>query len=195
MKKKIIIGIGAFVLIIIIGFIYLNYRNRSLSPPGIVKYDKNDLVIEIPYSRPSKRGRLIFGTQEQGALLPYGKYWRLGANEATEVTFNRDVIFNGQPVKAGTYRMYAVPGEDEFEISLNTGLGKWGYSEPDYSLDILKTKFGDSMGRFMYEMANGIDNRSITPYQDPKSIGREITFAKDIDSIEILRSTCFIILK
>jgi hypothetical protein len=139
MKKKILIAVGIFILILIIGMVYLNYRNRSLSPPGIVKYDKNDLVIEIPYSRPSKRGRLIFGTEEEGALLPYGKYWRLGANEATEVTFNRDVLFNGQEVKAGTYRMYAVPGEYEFEITLNSGLGKWGYSEPDHSLDILKT--------------------------------------------------------
>jgi len=140
MKKKILIAVGIFILIIIIGMIYLNYRNRSLSPPGIVKYDKNDLTIEIPYGRPSKRGRLIFGTEEEGALLPYGKYWRLGANEATEVSFSRDVLFNGESVKAGTYRMYAVPGENEFEISLNSGLGKWGYSDPDYSLDVLKTK-------------------------------------------------------
>jgi len=140
MKKKILIGVGVFILIIIIGMIYLNYRNRNLSPPGIVKFDKNDLTIEIPYSRPSKRGRLIFGTEEEGALLPYGKYWRLGANEATEITLNRDVLFNGELVEAGTYRMYAVPGENEFEVSLNTGLGKWGYSEPDYSLDVLKTK-------------------------------------------------------
>lgn len=139
MKKKILIGVGIFILIIIIGMIYLNHRNRSLSPPGIVKYDKNDLIMEIPYGRPSKRDRLIFGTEEEGALLPYGKYWRLGANEATEVTFSRDVLFNGQPVKAGTYRMYAVPGESAFEMSLNSGLGKWGYSEPDFSLDILKT--------------------------------------------------------
>lgn len=139
MKKKILIGIGIFILIIIIGFVYLNYRNRSLSPKGMAKYDKNGLTIEIPYSRPTKKGRLIFGTAEDGALLPYGVYWRLGANEATEVTFNRDVLFNGEPVKAGTYRMYAVPGEEEFEISLNSELGEWGYMQPDYDLDVLKT--------------------------------------------------------
>lgn len=107
----------------------------------------------IPYSKPSKRDRLIFGSAEEGALLPYGKYWRLGANEATDVTFNKDVLFNGEEISAGTYRMYAVPGKEEFEISLNTQIGKWGYSEPDYALDVLKTmvpveKSDDSVEQF-----------------------------------------------
>ncbi|NJN25435.1 MAG: DUF2911 domain-containing protein [Cyclobacteriaceae bacterium] len=139
MKKKLFIGIGIFILLLVLGFVYLNHRNRTLSPPGIVKYDKNDLMIEIPYSRPSQKGRLIFGTEQDGALLPYGKYWRLGANEATEITFNRDVLFNGQQVAAGTYRIYAVPGEKQFEVVLNSELGKWGAMQPDYDLDILKT--------------------------------------------------------
>jgi len=140
MKKKILIGVGIFILILVIGFIYLNYRNRSLSPPGEVKYDKNGLTIEIPYSRPSAKERVIFGTQDEGALLPHGVYWRLGANEATEITISRDVFFNGNEIPAGTYRMYAVPRAKEFEISLNSGLGEWGAFEPDYSLDVLKTK-------------------------------------------------------
>jgi hypothetical protein len=50
------------------------------------------------------------------------------------------VLFNGEPVKAGTYRMYAIPGAETFEIGLNTETGKWGYSEPDYASDILRTK-------------------------------------------------------
>ncbi len=139
MKKKILIGIGIFILILAIGFGYLNYRNRTLSPPGHVKYSNNGLTIDIPYSRPSKKGRLIFGPEADGALQPYGKYWRLGANEATEITINRDVLFNGNKVAAGTYRIYAVPGKQAFGISLNSELGKWGYAEPDYDMDVLKT--------------------------------------------------------
>jgi hypothetical protein len=139
MKKKILIGIGIFVLIIVVGFMYLNYRNRSLSPPGEAQYDKNGLKIEVSYSRPSVRDRLIFGPEEDGALQPYGVYWRLGANEATEITFNRDVLFNGQELASGTYWMYAMPGADEFQIILNSETGKWGAFEPDHSLDLLKT--------------------------------------------------------
>lgn len=140
MKKKIIIGVISLVVLLAIGFAYLNYRNRTLSPPGKTELTANGLTVSIPYSRPSVRDRLIFGTEEQQALQPYGKYWRLGANESTEITVSKDVLFNGQPVKAGTYRIYAVPGADEFDIALNSELGKWGAMEPDYSLDVLHTK-------------------------------------------------------
>ena len=140
MKKKILIGIMSVVAVVAVGLTYLNYRNRTLSPAGSTEITSSGLTVSIPYSRPSVRGRLIFGTEEQGALQPYGKYWRLGANESTEITVNKDVLFNDQPIKAGTYRMYAVPGPDEFDIALNSALGEWGAMEPDYSQDVLHTK-------------------------------------------------------
>jgi len=139
MKKKILIGVAAFILLLVIAFAWLNYRNRSLSPSGKTELTVNGLTVSIPYARPSVRGRVIFGTQEQGAIQPYGKYWRLGANESTEITVNKDVSFNGEAVKSGTYRMYAIPGPDSFDIALNSGLGNWGAFEPDYALDILHT--------------------------------------------------------
>jgi hypothetical protein len=139
-RKKLWITIGAIVVILGLAMVYLNYRNRTLSPPGSANLTAGDLTVSITYSRPSARGRVLFGTEEQKALQPYGKYWRLGANESTEVTFSRDVQFNGAAVKAGTYRIYAVPGADAFEIALNSELGKWGAMEPDYSLDVLHTK-------------------------------------------------------
>jgi len=139
MMKKIFIGLGVLAVILAGAFFYLNNRNRTLSPPGKAELTSGNLSISITYSRPSVRGRLIFGSTEQGALQPYGAYWRLGANESTEITFNRDVQFNGQAVKAGTYRIYAVPGAESFEIILNSELGRWGAFEPDHALDILKT--------------------------------------------------------
>ncbi len=140
MKKKIIIGALLVVGLLAIGFVYLNYRNRTLSPPGKTELTVNGLSVSIPYSRPSVRRRLIFGTEEQKALQPYGKYWRLGANESTEITVTKDVLFNGEPVKAGTYKMYAIPGAASFDIVLNSELGTWGAMEPDYDLDVLHTK-------------------------------------------------------
>lgn len=140
MKKKVIIGVVAVVLLLAATIAYLNYRNYNLSPRGSAELTNGDLSISLTYSRPSVRGRLIFGTKEQGALQPNGVYWRLGANEATEITFGKDVTFNGNPLKAGTYRVYAVPGATEFEIIVNSELGVWGVFEPDPAKDILKTK-------------------------------------------------------
>jgi hypothetical protein len=139
-RKKILISIAIVIVLIVAAILYLNNRNRTLSPPGSETLTSGGLTVSVTYSRPSVRGRLIFGPEEQKALQPYGKYWRLGANESTEITINRDVTFNGSPIKAGTYRMYAIPGPDTFEIALNTELGKWGAFEPDYSKDILRTK-------------------------------------------------------
>jgi len=139
-NKKLWIGILALIIFLVIAFLYLNYRNRTLSPPGSETLTSGGMTVSVSYSRPFVRGRLIFGPDEDQALQPYGKYWRLGANESTEATFNRDVLFNGIAVKAGTYRMYAFPGAESFEIALNSELGKWGAMEPDYDKDVMRTK-------------------------------------------------------
>lgn len=140
MLKKILIGFIVVAVILGAAFMYLSNRNRTMSPPGEASLTNGDLTVSVKYSRPSVRGRLIFGTKEQGALQPYGVYWRLGANEPTEITFNKKVNFNGQPVEAGTYTMYAIPEEGGFEIILNPEVKSWGVFEPDHSKDILKTK-------------------------------------------------------
>ncbi len=139
MLKKIVIGVLSFAAIAAIAYFYLMNRNRTMSPPGSTALTNGDLSVSVTYSRPSVRGRLLFGTKEQGALQPYGQYWRLGANEATEITFNKDVNFNGNQVKAGTYWVYAIPQESGFEIILNTELPPWGAFEPDHAYDLLKT--------------------------------------------------------
>jgi hypothetical protein len=137
--KKIFIGVGIFVVLIVVAMIYLNNRNRTLSPAGLATYEGDGLSMEIPYSRPTQRGRLLFGKAEEGALQPYGAYWRLGANEPTTVMFSRDVIFNSMPVPAGTYVIYAFPGEEQFEIRLNSVVQMWGAMEPDPETDFLIT--------------------------------------------------------
>ncbi len=138
MKKKLFIGIGA-ILIIVIGYVaYTLLTTRSHSPVENIETTVGDTNVKVVYCRPYKKGRLIFGEESAEALLPYGKYWRLGANEATEITFSKDINFGGKHISAGRYRMYAVPNADYWQISLNSELGKWGAFEPDYSLDLLK---------------------------------------------------------
>lgn len=137
MLKKILAGIGILILIVVIYFGYALLFPAS--PSATATFSDQGLDITVTYSQPSKKGRLIFGEESEGALQPYGKYWRLGANAPTEITFSKDVNFAGQPVTAGTYRMYAVPGADSFQISLNSEIGSFsGAAEPDYSKDVLK---------------------------------------------------------
>jgi hypothetical protein len=139
-SRKLWIWLAILAVLVMAGFLYLNYRNRTLSPPGEETLTSGGMTVSVSYSRPSVRGRLIFGPEDQDALQPYGEYWRLGANEATQISFNRDVLFNGSPVKAGTYRIYAIPGATSFEIVLNTEIDEWGAGEPDPEKDVLRTK-------------------------------------------------------
>lgn len=137
MKKKIFIGI-AVVLVLVIGYmVYGVMTTRSHSPQETVTGGSGDLSVEVVYCRPYKKGRLIFGEESAGALVPLGQYWRLGANEATEITFTENINFAGMPVSAGSYRMYAVPGAESWKLTLNSELGAFGYFEPDNALDVL----------------------------------------------------------
>lgn len=138
MLKKIILGVGILVIIFVLYVVYALFIATPVSPEDRVEYSSQGLEISVDYSRPYKKGRVIFGTEADSALLPYGKYWRLGANAATEITINQDVLFGGQPLNAGTYRMYATPGADSFKVTLNSEVGVFfAFSEPDYELDVL----------------------------------------------------------
>lgn len=82
--------------------------------------------ISVTYGQPSKKGRVIFGTAQEGALVPYGEIWRAGADEATEITFKEPCVFGGYSVKAGTYTLFIKPTKMEWTIILNGQLGQWG---------------------------------------------------------------------
>ncbi len=77
--------------------------------------------VKVSYGQPSKRDRVIFGE-----LVPYGEVWRTGANEATEITFEKDATFGGKPVKAGTYSLFTIPGKSEWTFILNSERKQWG---------------------------------------------------------------------
>jgi hypothetical protein len=80
--------------------------------------------IKVTYGRPYKKGRDIFG-----GLEPYGKVWRTGADEATELTLEKDATFAGKKVKAGTYTLFTIPSKTEWTIILNSKTGQWGAFE------------------------------------------------------------------
>jgi hypothetical protein len=83
--------------------------------------DKEPLVARVIYSRPQKNGRIIFGN-----VLKYGSRWRLGANEATEIEFFKDVTIQDNVIKKNRYIIYCIPFEDKWTIILNNDLFTWG---------------------------------------------------------------------
>lgn len=105
------------------------------SPLSTVNQEFSTSNIEIAYSRPSARGRKIFGD-----LVPYGKVWRTGANATTKITFGEDVNIKGTEIKAGTYALYSIPGEKEWEFIINKGVGNWGASGLKKEEDVLRFK-------------------------------------------------------
>ncbi|MEO6638131.1 MAG: DUF2911 domain-containing protein [Ginsengibacter sp.] len=92
-------------------------------------------IIRVVYSRPQKDGRDIFG-----ALVPYDKVWRTGANEATEIKFYQDVMLAGKKVKAGTYSLFTIPGEKEWTIILSSDVDYWGAYSYNEKNDVLRLK-------------------------------------------------------
>lgn len=104
-----------------------------LSPLAIESARYKDHYVKITYSQPQKRGREIFGK-----LVPYGKIWRTGANEATELTTARNIAVNGSLLKAGTYSIFTIPEEGSWTIILNSEPGLWGSYNYNEALDVLR---------------------------------------------------------
>ena len=89
-------------------------------------------LARVVYSRPHLQGRKLFRD-----VLKYGEPWRLGANEATELDLYKDVIIQGNKIKAGRYVLYCIPQQDKWTIILNGNIDSWGL-HPDASKDIAR---------------------------------------------------------
>ncbi|MCU0356472.1 MAG: DUF2911 domain-containing protein [Cyclobacteriaceae bacterium] len=94
-----------------------------------------DPLIKVIYSRPAKKGRTMLGGTEA-----YGKVWRTGANETTEIKLFKDVTFGDKLIKAGTYSLYSIPDKNEWTIIFNTKLDTWGAYAYDEKADIARIK-------------------------------------------------------
>lgn len=90
-------------------------------------------LVRVIYSRPAKKEREVFGK-----MIPYGKVWRTGANEAPEIKFYQDVRILDKVVKAGTYALFTIPNESEWTIILNSDLDHWGAYSYNQASDVLR---------------------------------------------------------
>ena len=112
----VVLGIGLFG-----AYKYMISETKKHSPEDTVNFNKGDLELTVFYNRPSKKGREIFG-----ALVPYGKVWRTGANEATTFETNKDILINGQSLPKGKYSLFTIPGAKDWEVIFNSEMYQWG---------------------------------------------------------------------
>jgi len=137
MKQKLLAISGTLIIILlaIIGFQqYRLFQTKQYSPEASVQYVSSDVRIEVSYNRPSKKGRIIFGD-----LVPYGEWWRTGANEPTTITLSRDIIFNESDVlAAGQYSIVTIPHKDHWKLIFNNVIPNWGtkYDPSQNALEI-----------------------------------------------------------
>lgn len=101
----------------------LKIKDKAKEPP----------VARVIYSRPQKADRTVFGD-----LVEYGKVWRLGANEATEIEFYKDVKIDGKRVPKGKYTLYAIVNPDQWTMILNKDTDTWGSFKYDEKKDLLR---------------------------------------------------------
>jgi hypothetical protein len=105
-------------------------------PINAVKVKKDDVsspIIKVLYSRPLKKGREIFGVLEQ-----FDKVWRLGANENTEIYFDRHVTIGDKKIKAGKYSLFAIPNKEKWTIIVNKQTDRWGAYSYDETKDVVR---------------------------------------------------------
>jgi len=102
-------------------------NHPKASPLTTISQDVGLSNIQVVYSRPAVRGRVIFGD-----LVPYGRIWRVGANAATKITVDTDVTIMENRLPKGTYVLYAFPHETHWEIVFHTNTSHWGDGRTAY---------------------------------------------------------------
>lgn len=112
---KTTLSFAVLFLLIQAGYSQQELKVPTLSPITEVTQEVALTEVKLSYSRPSAKGRKVFG-----GLVPYNEVWRSGANASTKLTFAQDVKIEGNPLKAGTYALYTIPGETEWTVIIHT---------------------------------------------------------------------------
>lgn len=122
-----------FTLLLFVSFgLEAQIKIPDASPKAIITQGVGLGEVTVKYSRPSAKGRQIFGN-----LVPYDKVWRTGANQITNITLSEDMKINNTPMDAGTYGLFTIPGRQSWKIILNRNSEQWGAYEYDPIMDAL----------------------------------------------------------
>jgi hypothetical protein len=160
MKRTLISHLSIILLLVVsAGFASAQLRLPRPSPKASVMQTIGVTDVTITYSRPSVKGRKIWGDAPVDSyakgeatlddqnkrppgmpIVPYGHVWRTGANEATQFVTTDDVLINGQHLAAGTYSLHTIPGKDEWTVVFNGNANQWGSFNYDPKNDTLRVK-------------------------------------------------------
>ncbi|WP_250434114.1 DUF2911 domain-containing protein [Hanstruepera flava] len=172
---------GLLVLIAVSLFLYSYFVDDSLlakrkSPIDTVKLIENDLVFEVVYNRPSKRGRDIFG-----GLVPYNKVWRTGANEATTFKCSKPLKIGNDSLPAGKYTLWTIPNDSTWQVMFNSKQYPWGVDakmnplrEPEFdvvNISVPVEHLNQVVEQFTIGFNNTLDSISLTMAWDNTKIG------------------------
>ncbi|MBU2928590.1 DUF2911 domain-containing protein [Winogradskyella psychrotolerans] len=125
MLKRLLIILSILALGLLLYSVFVeDIFSPPLSPKDTAEISLNDLTLKVEYNRPSKRDREIFG-----ALVPFDKVWRTGANEATTFETNQDLLIDGIVLKKGKYTIWTVPMKDSWKVMFNSKQYDWGVNE------------------------------------------------------------------
>jgi hypothetical protein len=123
------LSLSAFLMFSVV---FISAAQKRASPAKTAEGTINGAVITVNYSSPSVKGRTIFGD-----LVPLGKVWRAGANEATIFETSKDITVEGEKLPAGKYSFFIIPGESSSTFIFNKQTGQWG-TKYDESKDALR---------------------------------------------------------
>ena len=138
MKRSIFLNLIIVVLILSLAMPALAQRgddSKRKSKNGKFTGEIEGVKILIEYGRPKVKGRAIWGK-----LVPYGKIWRTGADEATVISFDKDVLIQGQKLPAGSYSLFTIPGKTEWSVIFDKVAKQWGAYKYDKEKDALSVK-------------------------------------------------------
>lgn len=137
MKKRLAFGLVVALMSIVVTMhaqMAQQDKSKRPSPPAKAWVDfGGGATITVDYSSPKVKGRKIYG-----GLVPYGKIWRAGANEATTFVTTADITMAGKAVLAGSYTLFTIPNEDKWMLVLSKKTGEWGTAYPGESEDLAR---------------------------------------------------------
>ena len=133
MKNSILQRFGFLALSLML-ISFMGHAQEKASPAKTAEGLINGATITIHYSSPAVKGRTIWGD-----LVPFGKVWRAGANEATTFETNKDIKVEGKDLPAGKYSFFIIPGETHSTFIFNSETGQWG-TNYDESKDVLRVQ-------------------------------------------------------